>query len=273
MEYNKERFKKVFFEYDGKYSYDYCLDIIKWNHMDAPALNIEQERIPGAHRDVFYSEGTYANKVIDIECFLDVRHDITRKDAYIRRVKHWLNNANYKYKKIQFSDDEGAYYEGVCISNMLFEEVVEGLYKTLITFSCNPFRMKYTTTHKFNYNNKIQIFENEGVAPSPLKIKISYPDEYLPSGFKIIIKQNGEVYSEFDCDKPDFLTDSVEIISEDYSIKITNTEGEIIDGLYICNSLVFPHIPPGISEVNFKSMAIDEASHPTIVMEYAELGI
>ena len=241
--------------------------------MDSPALNVEQERVPGAHRDIFYSEGTYANKIIDIECYLDVRHDIKRKDAYVRKVKHWLNKANFKYKKLQFSDDEGAYYEGVCISNMLFEEVVEGLYRTLISFSCNPFRMKYTSTYIFNAENKTLTFENEGVAPSPIKMKISYPDEYLPSGFTLQVIQDGEVYTEFNCDKPDFLTDNVEVVSEDYSIKITNTDGEIVDGLDICNSLVFPHIPPGISTVKFISMAIDDASHPTVTVEFAELGI
>lgn len=248
MEYNKERFKKYFFEYDCECSYDFYIDIINCNNMDKPAQIIEQVRVPGASRDTFYSEGTYENKVIDIECYVDVRHDIKRKDIHIKKIKQWLGG-KCEYKKLKFSDDEG-YYDAVCISNMLFEEVVEGLYRTLISFNCAPYKNKAPKVYTLGCNEEVECV-NEGFISSPFKIKIEYPDAV--SGFSLVVKQdNNELYN-FNCNAPASGTKCLEIYSEDYKVTAYNESLSSSSAINIVNTIDFPYAPVGYSNIIFKA--------------------
>lgn len=246
MGYNIERLRKVFFEYNGEYSYDYYIDIINWNHEDAPSLNIEQERIPGASRDVFYSDGTHSNKIIDIECYLDVRHDVKRKKTHVKRVKQWLNQI--EYKKLRFSDDEG-HYEAVCISNLLFEEVVDGLYKTIISFSCYPY--KITKTHRFELNKNMTInVKNEGYDKSPLRCRVYYAQNTARQ-FGVTIKQNGETINSFGCSAPPTDIEYIEFDSDKMEIKTKGRAGAIKDRTSLASSPNFPFVPSGECQIIF----------------------
>lgn len=272
MEYNKERYKKYFFEYNGEYSYDYYIDIINSNHMDSPAPIIEQVRVPGASRDTIYSEGTYENKVIDIECYVDIRHDIKRKEVHIKRLKQWLNKS-YDYKKLRFSDDNG-FYEGVCISNMLFEEVVEGLYKTLITFSCAPYKMKQHKDYIFNYKVRELDFKNEGFIEAPFKIKIEYPVPEKVYGFNIqVINTKFEIVYHFICDAPIKNTKYIDINSEDFNMIATHIDNTKSSAVGISKGFVFPYALIGDNKIRVNFNCDDEASYPITSMTFRELEI
>lgn len=269
MEYNKERLKKCFFEFNGEYSYDFYIDIKNWNHMDMPAQIVEQVRVPGAHKDIFYSEGTFENKVIDIECYIDVRHDIKRKDIHIKRIKQWLNTG-HNYQKLQFSDDEG-YYEGLCVSNMLFKEVVEGLYETLISFSCNPYKLKTSKTYIFNNNDNKKVL-NEGSIPSPLKIKVEYLDANNTTGFDIQVLKDNKLLYDFKCDAPETGTKYVEIDCEEMTAKAIKEDLSITSAVNIINSVEFPSIQPGYNNIKFISKS-EGKSAPVLKIEYNEMDL
>lgn len=248
MEYNKERFKKVFFEYDEKCSYDFYIDVINWNHQDTPALILEQERIPGASRDTFYSDGTHENKVIDIECYVDVRHDVKRKAVYIKNIKDWL--VGFEYKKLKFSDDDG-HYEGVCVSNMLFEEVIEGLYRTLISFSCYPYKITKTHSYTFTRNSSITVI-NEGYGNSPLRVRTEFTEGNVRN-FDIYVRYKKQGSSTlytlhtFTCSSPsDTNIAYVDINSENMTITGTYRQtGSTKDFTTLASTAKFPYIPPG----------------------------
>lgn len=266
MGYNIERLKKVFFEYNGEYSYDYYIDIINWNHEDAPALNIEQERVPGASRDVFFSDGTHANKIIDIECYLDVRHDTKRKKAHIKRAKQWLNQVDYK--ELRFSDDEG-HYEAVCVSNLLFEEVVEGMYRTVISFSCYPY--KITKTHRYElYKNSTITVKNEGYDKSPLRVKVYYTQGNVRH-FNVSIRQDSEVINSFSCSTPSSDTDCVEINADAMEIKTTSRSGDTKDRTMLASSPNFPFVPSGECQISFDGFYNSFLSRATIEFDEREL--
>ena len=273
MQYVKDRLKKVFFEFNGEYSYDYFIDIIKWNHMDTPALLLEQERIPGAHKDTFYTEGNYENKVIDIECYLDIRHDLKSKDSHIKRIKRWLYG-DYKYKELRFSDDSEGFYEGLCISNMLFEEVVEGLYRTLITFSCNPFKMIKHDDYVFNYKKREVNFINNSPMECPLKINIEYPNPENVSGFEVqVINTKYEIVYHFKCDAPVKNTKYLEVDSESFNIISTDINNIKESAISISKSFAFPYALKGDNKIRVNFNCDDEISYPTMKITFNELEL
>ena len=278
MEYNKERFKKVFFEFNNEYSYDFFIDIINWNHMDRPAPIMEQARVPGGNKDIFFSEGTYENKVIDIECYIDIRHDIKRKDIHIKRIKQWLN-LDYKYRELKFSDDEG-YYEAICVSNMVIDEVVEGLYRTIISFSCNPYKLKASKTYSLKSGETIYD-TNEGTVIAPFKLKLKFPINSTMPDFSIVIIQKDETstsvlntYTYYKYSGPPEKTTEVEILSSDYKIIGKNANQEKSNITNISKGYEFPYAPLGKFGIR---LTIDEECQeghkPTLEATFIEMEI
>lgn len=258
-----ERLKNCFFEYDGKYSYDFNLDIISWNHTDSPTPIIEQERIPGAPRDTIFYTGTHENKIIDIECYLDIRQDKSRKNDLITNIKNWLST--FEYRKLKFSDDIG-HYEGLCISNLLFDEVVDGLYRTLITFSCSPY--KISRTNKFNLNNnKTWEVENNGWDKSPLRARIDYNEGQVGNLTVTVTQDEKELYN-FGFDYPPSGTKTILLNSEDLTLIAINAEGIKTDVTSLASSPSFPYIPKGKSTLKFNAFSNGYAK--SAVVEFDE---
>lgn len=250
MDYNKDKLKKYFFEYDGEYSYDYYIDIIDSNHKDSPELIIEKTRVPGASRDSFYTEQNYENKEIDIECYIDVRHDLKRKEVHIKRIKQWLGR-KYNYKKLRFSDDDG-FYEGICISNMLFKEKVEGLYETLITFNCAPYKMK-NKTYKVKAGEEIEVL-NDGYFTTPLNIRMDFNNNTVNS-FKIkILKDNIELKS-FDCNAPASNVKFIKIDTDNMTVRSYTDENTYKSNVDIVTSREFLDLDIGKYTIKLETKA------------------
>lgn len=162
---------EYFFTYDGICSLDFGIKIKGDNALSSPERNFEEIEVPGRNGSVFIDGGNYKNKVIDIECNVDMRDE----DIYslASRMTKWLKE-DMAYKELILSDDSDYYYEAVCINKIDFIEMLKGYYSLLISFSCKPLKKRKSESVTCTPVGAIEIY-NDGEEAEPI-IKVTCVD-------------------------------------------------------------------------------------------------
>lgn len=145
---------KYKFQFGGRCSSEFGIKIKKWNYLNSPEKNIEEIEVPGRNGSLFIDNKTYKNRIIDIECFIDLRGK--NKSEMACKLSEWLLH-DKNYKELRFSDNQDYVYEAICINKLDFEEIIDDYFEFILSFSAKPF------TKKVDIISEIDIKTSDGI--------------------------------------------------------------------------------------------------------------
>lgn len=156
---------KHYFEFDGISSKDFNIKIKKDNFLDLPERHFEELEIEGRNGSLFIDYGTYKNRIIDIECHIDLRNE---DDIFTiaSQMTKWLKK-DCKYKKLISSQNEDYYYEAVCINKISFEEILKNYNSFILSFSAIPFRKANNRKYTVKPSGGVEVY-NRGEICEPI---------------------------------------------------------------------------------------------------------
>lgn len=215
------------FYYNGLCSRDFGLKIKSKNDLDSPNKNVEEIKVPGRNGSLFIDDDDYDNKVIDIVCLVDLRDKNEKEIA--GKLNEWLLKDS-KYKRLEFSDDFGYYYEAVCVNKINFNEILNNYYEILISFSCKPFKMSDMDKIKI-VDKGWKVYNDSGIEAMPIiRIKKSSSGAlkenvklYINNQAITITMEAGKLY-ELNCELM-----NLTVIDGDF---IENANDKFIDGYF-----------------------------------------
>lgn len=167
MEKDKNSLIKYKFKFGGKCSSEFGIKIKNWNYLNSPEKNVEEIEIPGRNGSLFIDEGTYKNRIIDIECFIDLRGK--NKTEMACKLSEWLLH-DKSYRKLVFSDNSDYIYEAICINKLDFSEIVTDYFEFILSFSAKPFISKTDIIQEINIDNSngITIYNDSVIEAEPI---------------------------------------------------------------------------------------------------------
>jgi predicted phage tail component-like protein len=127
----------IFFNFDGKDSFDFGIIISKRPSIPLPKRRISYIEIPGRDSSLRFDENTYDDITITVECA--IKDNITNK---IYNIKKWLVSAGES--DLIFSFNTSRKYKAQVVNNIDFSQIINLASKFIIIFNCRPF--KYSTS-------------------------------------------------------------------------------------------------------------------------------
>jgi len=122
------------FTFNGQSCKNFGLYVQTSNHLNSFEKNIESIKVPGRTGNLLIDDGSYKNKIIEIECLLKAdfltNENISLYQASVN-ISNWLKN-HKGYKPLIFND--GANFNAVCINQIEFEKLINNFASVLITF-------------------------------------------------------------------------------------------------------------------------------------------
>lgn len=227
MTKNKNSLIKYKFQYGGRCSSEFGIKIKNWNYLNIPERNIEEIEIPGKNGSLFIDQGTYKNRIIDIECYIDMRgKDKTRMASELTK---WLLQ-DCQYKTLVFSDNDDYSYDAICINKIDFSELITDYFEFIISFSAKPFINKTNASQEITISdaNGINFYNDSVVEAEPIwEIETNMEGK---TSYLIINNKRYQLYNhklctmKIDCELMNITKNPNTVFETNYNEVLTNAE-------------------------------------------------
>lgn len=123
-----------YFTFKGISSFDKNITIKKTPPFSKPRLRGEKVSIPGRHGSLFFSEESYDDVIMPIECF--VKSDNLAEAA--RDIKGWLNGEG----DLSFSEDPEVFYKAKVVNYFDISYLIRNYGEFVVLMDLEPFSYK-----------------------------------------------------------------------------------------------------------------------------------
>lgn len=123
-----------YFTYNGISSLDKQINIKKTPSFTKPTLKGEKVSIPGRHGSIFFSEDSYEDVLMPIECF--VKADNLAEAS--RDIKGWLSGEG----SLSFSDDPEVFYKAKIVNQFDIAYLIRNYGEFVVLMDLEPFSYK-----------------------------------------------------------------------------------------------------------------------------------
>lgn len=207
------------FSYDGiRSKEDLQLTVTKVKHLGSAEKDVEKVHVPGRNGDLLIDNGSYQNKIIEIEAVIRAKtQEELNTIAYT--CKRFIQAKN-GYNKLIISEDPDYYYEATCINAIDIEEIIQKYSTIKFKFDCKPMKKAKTGDELIQVLEKGTVLTNPSYMESfpymkifgngdidvfinnqklELKNVVSYieVDSEMMNCFKDTYNQNSKMYSDF----------------------------------------------------------------------------